>query len=191
MVNVVSFLWFERKRYQKIWIWKILSFIHVNCRSTMQNSKLRHIGTHNGCWNDCILIRINITKSTIFDFMRNDALQNNLVKLLKYLAESFDNLEFQKTQESCNCSEHQIVTSCIAMFQCGSFTLSLRGNDMKTSKKWKILNFIHVHYRTTMQNSKLWLQVDKLMVLIDCILLEIKETKLATFDFKKNDALQN
>ena len=28
-------------------------------------------------------------------------------------------------------------------------------------------------------------------VLIDCILVEIKETKLTTFDLKKNDALQN
>ena len=37
---------------------------------------------------------IDKTKSTTFDFMRNDALQNNLVQLLKYLAESFDNLEF-------------------------------------------------------------------------------------------------
>ena len=44
--------------------------------------------------NDCILIGIDETKSTIFDFMRNNALQNNLVKLLKYMAKSFDNLEF-------------------------------------------------------------------------------------------------
>ena len=32
--------------------------------------------------------------------MRNDTLQNNLVKLLKYLAKGFGNLEFWKTKKS-------------------------------------------------------------------------------------------
>ena len=44
--------------------------------------------------NDCILLGIDGSKSTTFVFMRNDEVQINLVKLLKYLAESFDNLEF-------------------------------------------------------------------------------------------------
>ena len=86
----------------------------------MQNSKLRHIGKYYGCWDDCILIRIDITKSTIFDFLRNDALQNNLVQLLKYLAESFDNLEFQKTKKVAVCKT-KIVTSSIAMVNLFSF----------------------------------------------------------------------
>ena len=51
--------------------------------------KLRHIGKTLWVWDDCILIKIDKTKSTIFDFLRNDALRNNLVQLLKYLAESF------------------------------------------------------------------------------------------------------
>ena len=44
--------------------------------------------------NGCILLGIDKTKSTTFVFMRNDEVQINLVKLLKYMAESFDNLEF-------------------------------------------------------------------------------------------------
>ena len=44
--------------------------------------------------NGCILLGIYETKSTSFVFMRNDEVQINLVKLLKYLAKSFDNLEF-------------------------------------------------------------------------------------------------
>ena len=58
-----------------------------------------------------------------------------------------------------NCFVHQMVTLCIAMVDVVSFTLYMKGNGMKNLKKWKILNFIHVHYSTTMQNSKLWLEV--------------------------------
>ena len=45
--------------------------------------------------NDCILVGINETKWTTFDFMRNDVLQNYLVQFLKCLADNFDNLKFQ------------------------------------------------------------------------------------------------
>ena len=41
-----------------------------------------------------LLLGIDETKSTTFTFMRNDEVQINLVQLLKYLAETFDNLEF-------------------------------------------------------------------------------------------------
>ena len=59
----------------------------------------------NNSWvpNDWILVAINETKWTTFDFMRNDVLQNYLVQFLKYLAENFDNLRFQDLcKESCN-----------------------------------------------------------------------------------------
>ena len=46
---------------------------------------------------DGILVEIKETKLTTFDF-KNDALQNNLLQLLKYLAESFDNLEIEETR---------------------------------------------------------------------------------------------
>ena len=64
--------------------------------------------------------------------MRNDALQNNLVQLLKYLAESFDNLEFQKTKKVA-VFKTKIVTSSIAG-QFGLFTFYLMRNDMKHSE---------------------------------------------------------
>ena len=48
--------------------------------------------------NDCILLGIDETKSTTFVFMRNDEVQINLVKLLKYMAESFYNMKFQQTR---------------------------------------------------------------------------------------------
>ena len=44
--------------------------------------------------NGCILLGIDETKKTTVAFMRNDEVQINLVKILKYLAESLDNLEF-------------------------------------------------------------------------------------------------
>ena len=47
---------------------------------------------------DCILVEINKTKLTTFYLKRNDALQNNLVQFLKYLAESFDNLKIEETR---------------------------------------------------------------------------------------------
>ena len=49
--------------------------------------------------NQCILISIDETKSTTFDFMRNAAPQDNLVHLSKYLAECFDNLNFEETKK--------------------------------------------------------------------------------------------
>ena len=72
---------------------------------------------------DCILIRIDKTKSTIFDFLRNDALQNNLVQLLKYLAESFDNLELQKTKK--------VAVFKTKIVQMWSLYYDLKGNCIK------------------------------------------------------------
>ena len=46
--------------------------------------------------NDFILVGINETKWTTFDFMKeNDVLQNYLDQFLKCLADNFDNLKFQ------------------------------------------------------------------------------------------------
>ena len=47
---------------------------------------------------DCILVEIKETKLTTFDIKGNDELQNNLPQLLKYLAESFDNLKIEGTR---------------------------------------------------------------------------------------------
>ena len=75
---------------------------------------------------DCILKRIDKTKSTIFDFLRNDALQNNLVQLLKYLAENFDNLEFQKTKK--------VAVFKTKIVQMWSLYYDLKGNGIKKSE---------------------------------------------------------
>ena len=37
MVNMVFYSLFEREWHEKFWIWKILNFIHVPCRTIMQN----------------------------------------------------------------------------------------------------------------------------------------------------------
>ena len=64
----------------------------------MQNSKLWLKVGSQGVLIDCILVEIMETKLTTFDLKRNDELQNNLVQLLKYLAESFDNLKIEETR---------------------------------------------------------------------------------------------
>ena len=86
--------------------------------------------------NDCILVGIDETKWTTFDFMRNDALQNYLVQFLKYLAENFDNLKFQETRKVAIFRlPNSYVLPCHG--ECGLFTLYLKGNSMKNSKFWK------------------------------------------------------
>ena len=105
--------------------------------------------------NDWILVGINETKWITFDSMRNDVLQNYLVTFLKYLAENFDNLKFQEASKVVICRPpNSYILHCHGKY--GLFTLFER----KWHKKfwiWKILNFIHVHCGTTMQNFKLWL----------------------------------
>ena len=64
---------------------------------------------------DCILVEIMETMVTSFDLKRNNALQNNLLQFLKYLAESFDNLKIEETRNVETVLIHQMVTSCIAM----------------------------------------------------------------------------
>ena len=51
--------------------------------------------------NDLILVGINETKWTTFDFMRNGVLRNYLVQFLKYLAENFDSPKISRGKQSC------------------------------------------------------------------------------------------
>ena len=83
--------------------------------------------------------------------MRNYVLQNYLDKFLKYLADNFDNLKFQ---DASKVAIFRPPNSYILHYhgKCGLFTIYLKGNGMKNSEIWKILNFIHVHFGTTMQN---------------------------------------
>ena len=101
--------------------------------------------------NDCILVGINETKWTTFDFMRNDVLQNYLDQFLKCLADNFDNLKFK---DASKVVIFRPLNSYILHCQgkCGLFTLYLKGNGIKNFKFGKSWIFIHVHFRTTMQN---------------------------------------
>ena len=49
---------------------------------------------------DCILVEIKETKLSTLDLKTNDALQNNLLQFLKYLAESLDILKTTIDKES-------------------------------------------------------------------------------------------
>ena len=83
--------------------------------------------------NDCILVGINETKGTTFDFMRNDVLQNYLDQFLKCLADNFDNLKFQDARKVVNFRPpNSYILHCYD--KCGLFTIYLKGNDMKNSK---------------------------------------------------------
>ena len=86
--------------------------------------------------------------------MRNYVLQNYLVQFLKCLADNFDNLKFQDASKvAIFRPPNSYILHCHG--KCGLFTIYLKGNGMKNSI-WKILNFIHVHCGTTMQNFELW-----------------------------------
>ena len=74
---------------------------------------------------------------TTFDLKRNDALQNNLVQLLKYLAESFDNPK--NSGETRDVELFWPLDSYIlhSHGECDIFTLYLKRNCMKNPKKGK------------------------------------------------------
>ena len=78
-------------------------------------------------------------------------LQNYLVQFLKYLADNFDNLKFQ---DASKVVIFRPPNSYILHYhgKCGLFTLLFEKKWHEKFQIWKILNFIHVHYRTTMQN---------------------------------------
>ena len=83
--------------------------------------------------NDWILVGIDQTKWTTFDFMRNDVLQNYLDQFLKYLAENFDNLKFQEASKVVIFRPpNSYILHCHG--KCGLFTLYLKENGMKNFK---------------------------------------------------------
>ena len=65
--------------------------------------------------------------------MRNDVLQNYLVQFLKYLAENFDNPQFQDARKV---AIIRPPNSYILHYhgKYGLFTLYLKGNDIKNSE---------------------------------------------------------
>ena len=132
-------------KFEKYWILYMTLWDH--------NAKFLIIIYRRNPWvpNDWILIGINETKWTIFDFMRNDVPQNFLVQFLKCLADNFDNLKFQDTSKVVIFRPpNSYIPHCHG--KCGLFALYLKGNGIEKLQIWKMLNFIHVHCRTPMQN---------------------------------------
>ena len=133
MVNVVFFLFIWKEMAWKIPNLENLEF--YTCTLWDHNAKFLIMAYRRNSWvpNDCILIGINDTKWTTFDFMRNDVLQNYLVQFLKYLADNFDNLKFQEASKvTIFRPPNSYILHCHG--KCGLFTLYLKGNGMKNSK---------------------------------------------------------
>ena len=87
------------------------------------------------CWvpNDCILVEIDETKWTTFDFIRNDVLQNFSFQFFKYLAENYENLKLWETMKVVIFrSPNRYVLHCHG--ECDVFTLYLKGCGMKNSE---------------------------------------------------------
>ena len=138
MVNVVSllFIWKEMT-------WKILNLENLEfytCTLCDHNANLLIMAYKRNSWvpNDCILIGIDETKWTNFDFMRNDVLQNYLVQFLKCVADNFDNLKFQDTSKvGIFRPPNSYIQHCHG--KCDLFALYLKGNGTKNSefgKSW-------------------------------------------------------
>ena len=95
-----------------------------------------------------------------------------------------------KMQAKLQFLDHQIVTSCICHSKSGLFTIYLKGNDMK------IPNLENLEFYTCTlwdHNAKIvnyGLQ-EELMGANVCILVGIYATKWTTFDFMRNDVLEN
>ena len=105
------------------------------CTLLDHNAKFLIMAYRRNSWvpNDCILVGINVTKETTFDFMRNDVLQNYLDQFLKCLADNFDNLKFQDASKvAIFRPPNSYILHCHG--KCGLFTIYLKGNDMKNSK---------------------------------------------------------
>ena len=133
MVNVVFLLFIWKEMAWKIPNLENLEF--YTCTLWDHNAKFLIMVYRRNSWvpNDCILVGINETEWTTFDFMRNDVLQNNLGQFLKCLADNFDNLKFQDERKvTIFRPPNSYILHCHS--KCGLFTLYLKGNDMKNSK---------------------------------------------------------
>ena len=83
--------------------------------------------------------------------MRNDVLQNYLVQFLKCLDDNFDNLKFQDASIlAIFRPQNSYILHCHS--KNGLFSTYLKGNWHAKFRIWKIMNFIHVQFGTTMQN---------------------------------------
>ena len=121
--------------------------------------------------------------------MRNDVLQNYLVQFLKCLADNFDNLKFQDVSKlAIFRPPNSYILHCHS--KNGLFSIYLKGKHMQNSKL-ENLEF----YTCTLwdHNAKCLIMVYRRNSWVpnNCILVGIYETKSPTFDFMRNDVLQN
>ena len=133
MGNVVFLLFIWKEMTWKIPNLENLEF--YTCTLWDHNAKFLIMVYRRNSWvpNDCILVVINETEWTTFDFMRNDVLQNNLGQFLKCLADNFDNLKFQDASKvAIFRPPNSYILHCHS--KSGLFTLYLKGNGMKNSK---------------------------------------------------------
>ena len=133
IVKVVFLLFIWKEMTWKIPNLENLEF--YTCTLWDHNAKFLIMVYRRNPWvpNDCILVGINETKWTTFDFMRNDVLQNYLLQLLKCLADNFDNLKFQDASKvAIFRPPNSYILHCHS--KSGLFTIYLKGNDMKNSK---------------------------------------------------------
>ena len=197
MITTYEIKWIIRDYWCLNWVHLVIKMPNLEniefytCTQWDHNPKFLIMAYKRNSWvpSDYILKGIDETKWTTCDFMRNDTLQFFSVQFLKYLAENFDNLRFQEARKVV-IFYHQIVTSCIAMMNL--VTLLLIWKEMA----WKILNLENLEFYTCTQwdhNAKFLIMAYRKnsWVLNDCILIGIDETKWTTFDFMRNDVLQN
>ena len=139
----------------------------------------------------CILIGINETQWTTFDSMRNDVLQNyldHIFEMFGFIILTTWNFKMQAKLQFIR-PPNSYILHCHS--KSGLFTIYLRGNGMKNSKSGK--SWILYMY-TLGSHCKIFnygFQRGTLGCQMNCILVGINETQGNTFDFMRNDVLQN
>ena len=135
--------------------WKIPNLENLEfytCTLWDHNAKFLIMVYRRNSWvpNDCILVGINETKWTTFNFMRNDVLQNYLDQFLKCLI-ILTTWNF-KMQAKLQFLDHQIVTSCIAIVKMVFLLFIWKEMTWKIPNLKNLEFYKHVHFGTTMQN---------------------------------------
>ena len=180
---------FERKWHEKFQIWKILNFIHVHFGTTC---KIFNFGLQRELMGAKCLQSDRNKWNSVNHFWFHEKwcatklFSSNYVNVWLIILTTWN----VKMQEKLQFLDHQIVTSCIAIVIV-VFLLFI-WKEMA----WKILNLENLEFYT----CTLWDHNAKFLILAYrgnswvpnvCILVGINETKWTTFDFMRNDVLQN
>ena len=175
-------------------VWKFLNLENLEfyaCTLWDHNANSLIMVSRRNSWvpNESNLIGINETKWTTFDFMRNDVLQNYLDQFFKCLADNFDNLKFQ-------CASKVLIFRWPNTYilhchgRCGLFTIYLKENGMRNSKFGKS-SILYMYTLGPQCKILIIVSSSNSWVPNESNLIEINEIKWTTFDFMRNDVLQN